>query len=166
MTRAFPHPPFAHRPRTLVEALTLLGIDGSLVLLQTIPFVLALVGLNALIFKPMLAMLAEREKNIHGFRKEADLLQDELASKMAELDERLTEARAQASVERVRLRAETKVAEDVISSRARAEADAILGEARTKLDAATAAARKELQSTAADLSKQISASVLGRSLEN
>ena len=149
-----------------MEALKLLGIDGSLILLQTIPFVIALLGLNLLIFKPMLAMLAEREKNIHGFRKEAELLQDELASKMAELDERLVGARAQAAAERGRLRAEVKTVEDGINARARAEADAILGEARQELEAATSAARSQLQSTAAELSEQIAATVLGRSLEN
>lgn len=149
-----------------MEALSLLGIDGSLILLQTIPFVLVLIGLNSLIFKPMLAMLAEREKNIHGFRKEAELLQDELASKMAELDERLADARAQADAERNRLRAEAKVAEEEISRRARAQADDILTDARGKLEADATAARKELQGTAADLSQQIAAAVLGRSLEN
>ncbi len=149
-----------------MEALNLLGIDGSLILLQTIPFVLALVGLNALIFRPMLAMLAEREKNIHGFRKEAELLQDELASKMAELDERLAGARADASAERNRLRLESKVAEDAISARARAEADVILTDARARLEADAAAVRAELAGTAAELSQQIAASVLGRSLEN
>ncbi len=149
-----------------MEALTLLGIDGSLILLQTIPFVIALLGLNALIFRPMLAMLAEREKNIHGFRKEAELLHDELASKVAELDERLAEARVQAAAERNRLRAEVKTAEDGISARARAEADVILAEARGKLEADTAAARTELQAAAAGLSQQIAATVLGRSLEN
>ena len=149
-----------------MEALELLGISGSMILLQAIPFVVALVGLHVIIFKPMLAMLAEREKNIHGFRKEAELLQDELASKMAELDERLVGARAQAAAERGRLRAEVKTVEDGINARARAEADAILGEARQELEAATSAARSQLQSTAAELSEQIAASVLGRSLEN
>ncbi len=149
-----------------MEALNLLGIDGSLIRLQTIPFVLALLGLNWLIFRPMLTMLAEREKNIHGYRKEAELLQGELDGKLSELDARLAAARAEASAERDRLRAESKVAEDAISARARAEADAILTEARAKLAADTVAARDSLAGAAADLSQQIAARVLGRSLEN
>ncbi len=145
-----------------MEALELLGISGSMILLQAIPFVVALVGLHVIIFKPMLAMLAERERNIHGFRKEAELLQDEVSGKLAELEERLAGARAEAGAERNRLRAEAKKAEDEILAAARAKADAALSEARATLESDTAAARTQLEATAAQLSRQIASTVLGR----
>ena len=54
----------------------------EMVLLQLIPFLLTVFGLNAIILKPMLAHLAERERNIAGFKTEADALQDEVAAKV------------------------------------------------------------------------------------
>ena len=72
----------------------------EMVLLQLIPFLLTVVGLNAIILKPMLAYLGERERNIAGFKNEADGLQDEVATKVGELDAKLAEARREAAAER------------------------------------------------------------------
>jgi len=146
-----------------VEAtLNLLGISGKLLLLQAIPFLLAVVGLHFIILKPMLAMLAERERNITGFRKEADLLQEEVAAKLAELEGRLGEARAEAAVERARLRVEAAHQEQEIIGAARGRADALLAEARATIAAEHAAASAQLEAQAVGLSQSVASRVLGR----
>lgn len=142
--------------------LNLLGISGKLLLLQAIPFLLAVVGLHFIILKPMLAMLAERERNITGFRKEADLLQEEVAAKLAELEGRLGEARAEAAVERARLRVEAAHQEQEIIGAARGRADALLAEARATIAAEHAAASAQLEAQAVGLSQSVASRVLGR----
>lgn len=137
-----------------------------MILLQAIPFIVALVGLHVIIFKPMLAMLAERERNIHGFRTEAELLQDEVSGKVAELEARLVDARAEANAERNRLRSEAKKVEDEILTVAHAKADAALKQARATLEADAAASQASLEAAAAQLSRQIASTVLGRSVED
>jgi F-type H+-transporting ATPase subunit b len=148
-----------------VEAtLKLLGISGKMLLLQAIPFLIALVGLHYIILKPMLAMLAERERNISGFQKEAELLQEEVASKVTELEGRLTEARADAAVERSRLRAEAQAAEQEILAAARGRTEVLLADARAEIAAAHAAAAAQLEAQAVELSKSIANRILGREL--
>lgn len=142
--------------------LKLLGISGELLLLQTIPFLIALVGLHFIIFKPMLAMLAERERNIGGFRKEAELLQEEVATKLEELEGRLAEARVQAAAERGRLRVQATAAEQEIIGAARTKAEAILAEARERIAGERAAAAEQLEAQAVELSRTIAGGVLGR----
>tara|TARA_Y100001968_G_scaffold289925_1_gene293303 strand:- start:141 stop:575 length:435 start_codon:yes stop_codon:yes gene_type:complete len=141
-------------------------ISPDLIALQTLPFLVVVAGLYFIIFKPMLAMLAEREKNIHGYRKEAELMQEEVDSKMNELEEKLNEARAEAMAERARLRQESLAMEQETLQQARGRAEAFLEEARSTLDEERAAAAVQLKETAEVLSKQIAGSVLGRAVED
>jgi F-type H+-transporting ATPase subunit b len=133
-----------------------------MMVLQAIPFLVTLAGLHLIIFKPMLAMLAEREKNIHGFKREAELLQEEVSAKVTELETRLVEARAEASAERAKLRQEAAEAEGEILAAARAQADQLIGEARARIAEEREIASTQLRSSADTLSQQIAGAVLGR----
>jgi F-type H+-transporting ATPase subunit b len=141
-------------------------ISLELIALQTIPFLVVIAGLHLIIFKPMLAMLAEREKNIHGYRKEAELMQEEVTAKMGELEERLAEARVEAMAERSRLRQESLAMEQETLQAARSRAEAFLEEARESLSNERVDATKQLEEAAGVLSQQIASSVLGRPLED
>jgi len=148
----------------LDATLTLLGISGKLILLQAIPFVIALVGLHFIIFKPVLALLAEREKNIHGFKKEAELLQEEVDARLSELEVKLTDARAQAMAERNRLRQEALESEQELIAAARERAEQVIEEARGVLATEQATARAQLEAAAQGLSKDIASRLLGREI--
>lgn len=143
-----------------------MDISLELIALQTIPFLVVIAGLHLIIFKPMLAMLAEREKNIHGYRKEAELMQEEVTAKMGELEKRLAEARVEAMAERSRLRQESLAMEQETLQAARTRAEAFLEEARNSLSKERVDATKQLEEAAGALSKQIASSVLGRPLED
>jgi len=132
------------------------------ILIQLVPFLITLVGLHHIIFKPMLAHLADRERNIDGFKREASLLQEEVAGKMGELEEKLGAARAEAAAERAGLRKQSKDAEAEIVGAARASAEGMLATARETLAAEKATASKELEVTAKTLSSSIAGTILGR----
>ena len=141
-----------------------MDVDPTLVALQLIPFLLAFVGLHYIIFKPMLAMLAEREKNIFGFKKEAELLEEEVAGKLAEIEGRLGDARGAAAAERARLRTDAQAAERAIVEEARRQADAMATRSRALIEAERVVARVQLRETARQLSVQIASTVLGRTV--
>ena len=147
-----------------MEILELLKIDPKMVVLQMIPFLVATGGLYLIIFKPMLTMLAERERNIDGFRKEADLLQEEVTSKLEELEQQLQAARAEGQAERSKLRQEALDAEKEMLAAARAKADELLNAARSEIAAERDKAREQLRGSADELSKQIATAVLGRQI--
>lgn len=134
----------------------------DMVLIQLVPFLVTLVGLHYIIFKPMLAHLADRERNIEGFKREAALLQEEVAGKVGELEAKLKDAKAEAAIERASLRKESKAAEAEMVGAARAAADVVLGEARVSIATEKAAASEELSVTAQALSSSIASTILGR----
>jgi len=139
-------------------------ISYELMALQAIPFLAVVVGLHLIIFKPMLAILAEREKNIHGYRKEAELMQEEVDAKMSELEVKLAEARSEATAERNRMHQESLALEQETIQAARTKAEGFLEEARNTLTEERIAATVQLRETAAGLSEDIAARVLGRSV--
>ena len=144
------------------KILELLNIDPQMVVLQMIPFLVATGGLYVIIFKPMLKMLAERERNIDGFRKEAELMQEEVTSKLSELEKQLAAARAEGQAERSKLRQEALDAEKEMLAAARAKSDEIIETARGVIAREKEAARAQLKTSADELSKQIAGTILGR----
>ncbi len=134
----------------------------DMVLIQLVPFLVTLLGLHYIIFKPMLAHLADRERNIDGFKREAAQLQDEVAGKLGELEAKLSDTKAEAAVERASLRRDSKAAEAAVVGAAREAADTVLSEARAGIATEKAAASKELGLTARSLASRIASTILGR----
>lgn len=139
-----------------------MNVDPVLVLLQMIPFLLAVVGLWFIIFKPTLKLLEAREQAIVGARKEAEALQARLQAKIDEFEDRLKEANAAGVAERNRLRAETAAREGEIQDAARAEAETLLRVARDRIQAEAQAGRLLLHREAETLGRDIAGAVLGR----
>ena len=147
-----------------MQILELLNIDPTMVLLQTIPFLVATAGLYLIIFKPMLKMLAERERNITGFRKEAELMQEEVDEKLEELEEQLVAARAEGQAERAKLRQAALAAEKDMLEAARSKVNEMLEAARAVITKEREQAQADLRNSADDLSKQIAGTILGREI--
>lgn len=137
-------------------------IDPTLILLQLIPFLVVLVGLYFIILKPMLKLLEEREKSIVLERRDAEDLEQEVDSKLAELDEKLARARSEANAERQKLREEIRQRDEKFIEQARGAADVLVGQARVQIAAERDAARKVLRDESETLAKEIASSVLGR----
>ncbi len=141
-----------------------MDLNPVLIGLQVIPFLVALVGLHFIIFKPMLRYLGRRERSIADDRREAEVLQGQVEEKVAELENKLATARAEAASERQRLRDQIRAEEQEILDRARERADALVEEARTQIAAEREAARRTLRDETETLAKDIAASVLGRAV--
>ena len=137
-------------------------IDPTLILLQLIPFLVVLVGLYFIILKPMLKLIEEREKAIVLDRRDAEDLEQEVDSKLVELDEKLARARSEANTERQKLREEIRQRDEAMLGKAREQADALVDQARTEIAAERDAASKVLRDESETLAKEIASSVLGR----
>jgi F-type H+-transporting ATPase subunit b len=140
-------------------------VDPLIAVLTTIPFLITVFGLHALIWKPMLALLAERETHVAGFLAEAETIEEDVATRTQVLDGRLSDARAEAVAERNRLRKASQTAEREIVDAARTVAEARMAEARAELDEQRAVAGAELRASAGALSVGIASAVLGRAVE-
>lgn len=139
--------------------------DPLVVALQLVPFLLTLVALHFIIFKPMIEFLDEREKARTGGRQEAEGLQSRIAEKMAEVEARM----AQAHSEVVDLRAERRAAALAQSAarieQAKAQAEVLVQASLGEIEKERQAASLVLRASADELAHDITGRVLGRNLQ-
>lgn len=138
--------------------------DPALVVLQTIPFLVAMAALHAIIFKPMIGYLQDRDAATAGARKEAAELQQQADVAQSEYDTKKADARKQVVELRAKARAEEKAKREQRLAVVRGECEAELAAARERIDGERELAAKELDRVAEALAGQISAKVLGREL--
>lgn len=138
--------------------------DPLQVLLNTLPFLVAVVGMYMIILKPMLAHLLARETAISGGQDEAARIEAEIRDRMSAYDKRLVEARDEIASLRSERRAEAQAQYDEIVGKARSEAEAKVEAAVGEIAAAKDAAAAQLKTMSGEIAEQVAGQVLGRSM--
>lgn len=138
-------------------------IDLDITLLYQIGgfFVLYFI-LNAVLYKPVLKILDERDKNIRGIKQEAEILEAELQKRLMDYEKRLNEAKAKAQEERLRIRQEGLDKEREIIENARRDAHDSLLQAKTKLEGDIKSTLIRLKDESKVISKGIAERILDR----
>ena len=95
----------------------------TLLVLQLFPFLLTLVALYFIIFKPMLKYLEERDENIKGAQLKAKELEQQSKEKLDELNNRLKTIRGELNDKRMSVRSELMKSYNNTIYQARQEAD-------------------------------------------
>jgi F-type H+-transporting ATPase subunit b len=147
-------PPEAHAPQ-------LIDVDGT-VFVQLGLFLVLVVILTKLLWKPYLRVRTERVARVDGYRKEAQRMETDAAARLAKAEAELGEARRIGSGDRATARAEARVREQELLAAAQADAQRALGAARTKLDAVVATERTRIEAGARDIALQAARRILGR----
>ncbi|MBI5328149.1 MAG: ATP synthase F0 subunit B [Deltaproteobacteria bacterium] len=89
--------------------------------------------LNAVLYKPVLKKLEERDKNIAGAKREAEMLEVELQKRLLDYENQINDAKVKAQEDRLRLRQEGFDKEKEILENARKNYQDSLLQAKTKL---------------------------------
>lgn len=139
-------------------------INLWMILLQILPFAVAVYILNKIIYKPMLSYLAERERNIEGFQREARLLLEEVEQKEAGLEAELDQVRVAAGAARADILVRAEEEERALLRKAHDEADQLIDTAAERIAADKAAALETLEADAEGLAGRVAGAVLGRTL--
>ena len=114
------------------------------------------------VFKPYLAVQAERNRRIDGAKADAKAMQDRAAAIISDYEERLVRAKQKGADERLKLRAEGQAVEREVLARAREIGQKALDEARGRAEAQKAAARAQLAAESQVIGHRIATRVLGR----
>ena len=138
-------------------------IDLDITLLYQIGgfFVLYFI-LNAVLYKPVLKILDERDKNIRGTKQEAEILEAELQKRLMDYEKKLNEAKARAQEERLRIRQEGLDKEREIIENERKDAHDSLLQAKTKLESEIKSTLIRLKDESRVISKGIAERILDR----
>ena len=138
------------------ETLKTLGIYWPKLIAQTINFAIVLFVLWKWAYRPVLAILEERQQRIADAMKNADKIKIELASAQAKAQEILTQAGAQGNKMIEEARASAAKVLEVESQKAIATANDIIAKARQASEA-------ELVRMKADLRKEVGRLVVSTS---
>ncbi len=125
-------------------------------------FLVCLVVLNGLIFKPFLRVIEEREERIEGAREDVERLTKLGDADMEQYQARMREARRKAQQEREALKSDGRDEERRLLAETRAQIAEGLGEKRNQISAAELEARRSLSADTEALTRQLVSKVLGR----
>ena len=127
-------------------------------------FVVLIVPANALVLKPLLRVIDERDERIGGTRAKAGRLEQEAAEILARYEQAVREARDDGERARRALLTEVRSETQREIAAARGDAETRLDGARAEIAAALESARGSLRGQAQDLARQAASQVLGRAL--
>ena len=138
----------------------MLDINGWF-FVQLANFVILLVVLNTIVFKPFLRLFQEREDNTSGALEKARALDKEKDGILAQIDEKLGEARGKARKSFEELSSEGIEAQRTALEAAQNEAVEINRKAKADLEAASEKASASLKSDIEKFAKQIVEKLVG-----
>ena len=139
--------------------------EPGLAIWTVVTFLLLVFVLGKYAWKPLLAMLAEREQTIRTALDEARKAREDSESLLEQNRAILADARNQANevLERARQDAEQRRAE--LADKARQEAEGLLTRSREEIDRQKRLAIRELRSEAAELAIAAASRVVGADLD-
>lgn len=141
-------------------------LTGSLnLLLWLAPFLVTLIGLHLILFKPMMAYLTERDAETIGAKKNAAELNEQVDARLEELNAKIKKAKADAGQIRADARIQATADGQKIIDAARAKAEKEVAEAVQRVQVERDTASQALKQSAETLSTEIAGQVLGRALE-
>jgi F-type H+-transporting ATPase subunit b len=127
-------------------------------------FVLLIAPVNALVIKPLLRVLEERDARIAGTRSRAEKIEQDAAAILLRYETSVRATREESERTRRSLLEEVRDEAQRETAAARREAEGIIERARGEVAAALDAARGTLRAEAQDLARQAASQVLGRAL--
>jgi len=132
--------------------------------LQAVPTVLIIllfyIILRAIFFKPLLAVMAERDSRTVGAQKAAEAAQAAATEKVKQYQEALKQARGQVYAEQEAARKKLLEERAAQLKEARAKATAEVAAGKQRVGGELAAARREVESTVSQLSAEIARRIL------
>ena len=133
--------------------------------IHIVNMIVLMVVLNAILYKPVLAILEKRQGTIDSLNQDVEQFEENARHRQAEVDRKMHEAsmRAKKALDGARSEAQAAGAEKLAAIRQ--EVDGEKEKQLSELRAQVEAARKELQENAAEFAREMAAKILGRSLE-
>jgi F-type H+-transporting ATPase subunit b len=132
--------------------------------IQVINFVVLLLILNAILYKPIRAKLKERADQIAKDREKAHQLEQEVSDQENRHQEELAKARQTAAQDKNALIAEAKKEESAILDKARAEAAVIVDNMKAAIQKEVGDVRRSLKEDMSPLARSITEKILGRAI--
>ncbi len=141
----------------------MINIDQSLIY-QIINFLLLLLILNALLYKPIRTILKQRAERVAGLTSEAQKAQADMIQKEQDYRNRLQQARKEGFEQKNLFKLEGQEEEKRLLQQANQKIEAEMTQNRQKIAQQVEEARKTLSGEVASFSQEIAQKILGRKI--
>jgi F-type H+-transporting ATPase subunit b len=138
-------------------------IDYSIIA-EIIGYLILLVILNAILYKPIRRLLKERASRMSAIQSDVEKYERNAEQLLKDFDMKLAEARASGQGEMEKLKQEAREEEHQLSEASNKEADARKQELMAELTSEIDAARKDLTAKVEAFAMDISQKLLGRAI--
>jgi F-type H+-transporting ATPase subunit b len=141
----------------------MIGVDRSM-LIQMVNFLVTLLILNYLLFRPIRRIVRERKEKIARSESEIERLRLSGQEKLSMFQSQLDQARAEGAEKRLAARKTAQDEERAIVDKVTKEMEATLERARAEIASDAGKARESLRSQADAFAAAVAEKILGRSL--
>jgi len=148
----------------IISTVALISINETLIF-QVISFLIFLLIINRILFRPLRRTMAEREAYIENIQKGIIDAQDQIEDLTHKIQKEEKAVRKEAFKQKANLEASGDQQAAEILKSVRKEVNASKEQARKEIDAQISAARKSIQKESEDLAVKIIEKVLHRSLK-
>jgi len=138
---------------------------NSTLLIQMVNFLVLIFVLNVLLYKPIMKVIETRKKRVEGSKEAVDSLDEVVAQKVADYEDKLRQARTEAMNQREAVKSEGTEAGKKILGDARNEITGMVQEFKVKLSKEKDEARSILKDRTREIALEISEKVLGRGVQ-
>jgi F-type H+-transporting ATPase subunit b len=144
----------------------IVGIEiiPGLVLVQAVIFLFVFWFLNTVLFKPLMAVLKERQEKTEGSARGADDIEAKAEAALQEYKDKFRQARREALDIKKKFVAEGVEVKEATLEKARQEASASLDQIREKIAQEAKTARETLRGEVETVGKSLAQKVLGRDI--
>jgi len=132
--------------------------------IQLANFIVLMIALNFILFKPIRQIMQEREQGIGSALSDAKAAQNRMLALTDQYNASLAEAKLKATTTFNTFYQQGLDAQRDLISAERAKAGALLDKARAEIGTASAAAQADLKKDAEKLSQEITSKLLGRAV--
>jgi F-type H+-transporting ATPase subunit b len=133
-------------------------------LLQIVNFIVLIMVLNAVLYKPIRNILIERQKTINQFEKDIDALQEGAAENDQTFQSTISQAKTKGLREKEAMKEAGEEEEKRLINELQEKAQADLETVRAQIAQDAGAAREKLKAQAEAFSVSIAEKILGRSV--
>lgn len=142
----------------------LFSVEPGLLIWTIITFVVVLVVLRLVAWKPLIESLAERQRNIQGAIDDAKRVKSEAEALLARYESTMATAKDEARSILDEARRDGARAQEEIREAARAEAEEFKERAHREIELQKDAAKQEIWELAGSLSTELAGRILGRTM--
>ena len=142
----------------------MLNIDGTM-FLQIANFLVLLLILNLILFRPIRRVLAQREEEMNSRQKTIDGFQDQAEKNEKGIEEGIVQARKEGYAEKEAFKSQGLEEEKEILQEAGSGVEQKLSAAKKEIETKIAVARETLEGQIAGFSDELAQKILGRSIQ-